>query len=52
MELYFPVVACALVVLAWPEAAVEDQLDHVGYVAGFGVGDGDSRGHDGLDNAE
>ena len=44
--------ASALCVLTQPEAEVEYQLDHVGYLTGFGVV-GDCRcGHNGVDNAK
>ena len=49
-----PMVACAIGVFAGPEAEVESQLEEVVDVLGrwFRGGVGDSRGHDGLDDAQ
>ena len=35
-----------------PESEVEAQLEHIGYMWGFGIGGGGRSGHDGVDNAK
>ena len=39
-------------VLSQPEAEAESQLDQVGKVTGFGIGDGGRHGHNRLDDDE